>query len=567
MNIPTIKDVQLVEADPFGSEMLKLLRADLEVARWARWSVCYFTEAGLEPLKAGLIRVLSHPLTRGLFTLTCICDEPALIKISREAQIPLGRLRVFLPIGLPTHSQDVRLIHSKMVLIIRPADPKDSTKGEIAVLYVGSHNWTGAAFRQNSLNGNNVETSVRIVATWNQKTEEKLIAAAESDDYQPCNVILDAVSQMAASFVLWSNTDLAVSKAAAELASWRRACCPGEVPSPGYTPLLVLTAVLDPGSITLEQQTSIAQNLRMTKPEIPQVGELIYVQHHRMNSEPNTFDTGVAWAILLWETRADLQKRRTPWLILGTPMNLGMQNAGAPELREFQWVAGDPNLNQTDVGRRRARKPQTITVEVGGNDPLDVEWWSIDKVPKDTSSHVVERRQSDRHILVRVQVVRSPHNEGPKEDFEWRGSELPFHEGRNRTRRRYFLVHNDYNKPDESRANEMIQEQLDEFGMPGATIERPTPTGAPSLAEVDVYEVEALINELLFDRNDAGKVFAQHVVSDRTLGFSIGNTADNAKRIVPRMEKLVAPSAPYVCQALGINDEEGKALHFKPDDR
>jgi hypothetical protein len=567
MNLPTIQDVQFIEADAFGSAMVERLRADLAVARWARWSVCYFTQTGLDALKPGLSRVLAHPLTQGLFTLTCACEAPALVNLARMVNLNPGRLRIFLPIGLTSQSQDVRLIHSKMVLIIRPRDPGAPSKGEVAVLYVGSHNWTGAAFRLKGVVGKNIEASLRIEGMWDSSHEDQWLRLAELGGQPQGNAILDAIRQMSVSFSLASNTDLALRTSAAELESWRRATCLGTVAPPGHTPLVVLTAVLEHGSLMQEGRRFFGGPDGNQVLAIPSVGEQIYVQHHRKQGEPETFDTSMSWAVLLWESLDDLKQTRVPWLLLCSMVNLGMENAGDFELRQFNWVAGDPGLNRIEGGQAHSRRPQSVTIQPNRRDPLEVQWWSMDMVPPNTSSRVVERMQSDRHILLRVQMVRAPQVRVMSTATPWLGTELPLHKGKNRSRQRYFLVCDDANQPSETRARAMVTEQVESFGLSPAPSDRAQPTGTKALTELDVYEVQALINELLFDATAKDQVFAQHEESERQVAFSLGEVNPRHKRLVPRMEKLIAPGAPYVCQALGIKVEESVALHFKKDTR
>ncbi len=560
MTMPNLRDVRMLHANPFGQEMLGALRDDLDGAIWARWMVCYFNEDGLDALSPSLERVLSNPRSRGLFTLTCACGVGAVERLAMEVQPPRGRLRVFLPLGEGDRRDDARLLHSKMVLIVRRRQSPAPFETPLeAILYVGSHNWTGPGFR---LDGGrkNVESSVRVVADWDPRTEADLLSLAESGNGTTGNPIIDALCQMHTCFELASNTDLADHGAIDELKGWTRANCQGEAINPGQTPVIVLTGVLGEGVDAVSAKSGSVQ-AQIPVTALPRAGDLVYVQHYNSGREPEVFDSTVAWALLLWEHRSQLQNGEQPWLLLGRARNLGQGDTGDPSLGAVRWMAFDPKQN-SPLGASRGGlcRPQSVTVLPtrlrSRGTALQVEYWSVVPVSGGTSSAQLNFLAPDRHALVEIVAVRAPkHRAGDRTERVWEGTELPFHQGRNRKRKRCFLVRDMDGAPSSERAMRMFDEQARLFGIASKGAEDGKgPTGDPDLADVDVFPCAAPINDLLFQEFQGNAVVRPVPNAERSVAFEIGKevSAFGKGREVPRMERLIAPGVPYVAEALGI---------------
>lgn len=573
MNLPILRDVRLLHADPFSQEMLAALRQDLASAVWTRFMVCYFNEAGYDALSPVLAKALRHPRSRGLITLTCACGAGAIERLAQEVAPPQGRLRVFLPLERE-RADDARLIHAKTVLIVRPRQNPGPFETPLeAVLYVGSNNWTGPGFR---LEGGrkNVETSVRIVADWDPAEESRWLHLAEQAGTAALgNPILDALAQMHRCFTLASNTDLAQGVALGEIHGWMSANCRTDVEPPGATPFIVLTGVL---AEEVDRDSARRGDAHPQKhPLLPRAGDSIYVQHFKSTDEPEVFDSNVTWAVLLWESTTDLERGEQPWLILGTARNLGQRNSGDPSLRTVPWIAFDPAQN-SPIGAPRASsrgsiQPPQFTVVQPANlrsgPALKVEYWSVAPVAPGTTSGELNHRAPDRYALVEVVAVRAPRRSNSPEPA-WKGTEIPFHGGKRRKRQRFFVVHDADGSASPERADLMRREQAQAFGLTeAATASDAGPTGTAAFEDGDVYECVAPINDLLFRGYEGEVVVAHREDEGRATLFEIGRfqqPTGSAGRCVPRMEYLVAPGVPHVAQALGLGGVVVERLGMKP---
>lgn len=577
--MPMVRDVQFLHADPFGKGMLEALCADLEEALWIRFMVCYFNEDGYEALSPFLTGALRDPRSRGLFTLTCSCGKEAILKLTRDVKPTSNRLKVFLPLKDDAQS-DVKLLHSKMALIVRH---RKTSRGLFespleAILYVGSHNWTGPGLHAPSSNGpRNVESSLRVVADWSPNHERYWLSEIQS--YSPFtlgNPILDALVQMHHCFNLQSCTDLSQVTAKNEMKDWTNANCTGESRPPGSTPFIVVTGVL-----AEEVDSDIAKSGLEPPPprwpNPPQAGATLYIQHYNTTgTEPDVFDSSVTWAVLLWESKQSLINAEQPWLLLCRPSNLGQGRAGDPNLRQVDWVLYDPRQN---VARGSFISPQEVKVSKLRSGPaLKVEYWSVAPVAVGVPSESLNARTPDRYVLVDVVEVRSPRRL-PINNAQWNGTELPFNQGKRRSRQRLYVVHDEFGMSSESRAMAMREEQGALLGVLFNDIDEELvrgPTGDTRLRGVDVYPCSAPINDLLFRTYDQDFVAIQDrkstaiainvddddddddmddVDDKRPILFEVARARADVlerDRRVPRMERLFAPGVPYVIKALGL---------------
>ena len=287
------------------------------------------------------------------------------------------------------------------------------------------------------------------------------------------------------------------------------------------------------------------------------------------------FDSSVTWAILLWESRTHLERGEQPWLLLCRARNLGQEGSGDPNLRSVQWLAYDPKQNSPLGAPHRGQRGSSVEPQhqevhpthLRSGSVLHVEYWSVAPVHSGTSSGQLNARTPDRHVLVEVVEARAPENwtdDVPHElrlEASWRGTEIPFHRGKRRKRRRVYLVHDEEGRPSWQRAEAMRDEQVRLFG--GVKGHSPHssdtgPTGAPEYAEGDVYSCEAPINDLLFRRYQQEAVLASRLNDHQNpVLFEITRSEDenfSKARSVPRMERLIAPGIPYVAQALRLDD-------------
>ncbi len=586
-SFPAVRDVRLLHAQPFGSHMLQRLRNDLKKAIWARWMVCYFNSSGLKALSPHLPHLLQDPRSRGLFTLTCSCGMDAVMALAQKASPPLGRLKVYLPFD-GWGPEDARLLHSKMLFLVRARSQKSPPGPPLeAVLYVGSHNWTGPGLRVDGSHRRNVETSLRLIGDWPEEQEsmwfQQVKKAAQAKHFLG-NPFLDALVQMHTCFDMASCTDVAARRAEQELKEWMVANCPGTAPSVGSTTFLVLTGVLG-GRVDAQSVQSGQAPPPARPPVLPKVGEYLYVQHYRQRGEPDAFDSNVVWAILLWEDGAALQNGARPWLFLCNPRELGQEQRGAPDLRDINWLVYDPQQNippphpSSSIGS--SVPPQRLHISphhLRSGRTLTVEYWSVVPVKKGVSSNALNARTPDRHVLVEVIAVRRPADATwipDRNDPEWRGQELPFHRGKRRSRLKVYPVHDVNGRPSEQRAQAMRREQEALFNvkLPAEDARDPRgPIGDATLSDGDIYPCDAPINDVLFRDMNTDGVRAQREYLDlqgddaspeRQPIYSVRRARQDAsdeERSISRIENLMGPDPEHIRTALGLDARIVKRL-------
>lgn len=579
MTLPIVRKIDLIHIDPFSQAMLHALRSDLADAVWIRFMMCYFNRVGHDALAPYLARAMLHPNSRGLFTLTCACGAGAIEALARDTRLPRGHLRAFLRLD-GDGPDDAKLIHSKMMLIVKPRSEGSVQTPLEAVLYVGSNNWTGAGLgvRDESRRGVNVETSIRIVSDWDPAREMEWLRRAEvagATGSVTQNAILDAVGQMHRCFHLHSNTDLADPYAGQELQNWLLANCTPRI-QPGSTPFLVFTAVL---ADEVDDETAKSGSAReQALMRLPSVGSQIYIQHYnRTRAEPDVFDSRVTWAFLVWESRRALVEAFPPWLILGQAQVLGKRDSGRPDLRSIQWLSYDPQQN---AGHISGLQSQSATVRAGhalSREDLQVEYWSLAPVAPGVTSEQLNARTPDRHAIVEVMAIRAPESRLMDDSLKsrdletWKGTELPFHRGQRRKRRRVYVVH-DAHGPSAKKAAAMRFEQSQFFRVDVPSMGQESavrvagprelsyergPSGNPDYAGADVYWCEAPINELLFGGPHAaeGNRSCRDERGDQVFIFDVAPASrdrDGNPNRVPRMERLMAPGVPYVAAMLNL---------------
>ena len=587
-----VRDIRFFAHDPFATDYLSSLRNDLQDALWARFLICYFNEGGLFALGPPLASAMRDPRSRGLITLTCACGVQAMRSLWTDAGSPRNRLKCFLPAD-GDGAEDAKLLHSKLAVIVRrrrsPGPPGSSPME--AVLYTGSHNWTGAGLRVPGMKTGrmNVEAATRMVSDWDESWLEHVAPAAP---VAAANLVVDALNQIERCFALNSSTDLAAPGADAEFASWHNAYCAPEVAPPGSTPFIVVTGTL--GGEVDGRTAKMGTALPALPPRFPSAGETLYVQHFQIGREPEVFDSEAVWALFLWEDQAHLQRGGQPWLILCRPTNLGQRDSGSPSLQAVNWLVYDPHQNQYRAHHPGGATPHPQRVTIGRSGlrsrvTLDVEHWTVAPVLPGTATRALDGRSPDRYALLEVVAVRGPEREPAHErdDRRWRGTELPFNTTKGRSAQKRFVVHDPDGAPSPERAREISDEQFRLFGVRLRGTRGPS--GDERAGSEDSFACAAPINEVLFREMeepgvpvltggraapeerprllvkasaDTGR--ASRGGPPRRAIFEVPRDGGGANplRVVPRMERLFAPGRAHVVAALGLTAQEEEMLRW-----
>lgn len=154
-------DVELLSGDPTDGEYTRRLEQDLATAELVRFVMAYVSDVGLAALGRDRLRdVLLDPRSFGVASMSCACHFSALCDLQDEVEAKLGRpevrLKYFMDLSLPGSAGAPRLtlVHSKLIYLVR-ADGQ-------AVVYCGSHNWTGRALGALGARPTNAEATLRL---------------------------------------------------------------------------------------------------------------------------------------------------------------------------------------------------------------------------------------------------------------------------------------------------------------------------------------------------------------------------------------------------------------------
>lgn len=141
-----------LSANPLSKDILERLRQDLDDAEIIRFAVAYISQPAIDALDLQrLASLLCHEHSFGLGSLTCDFGYKPLYALQSALTVnDPPRLKYFLE---PYTADEPRLLHDKLIYLASPSRGK-------SVLYVGSHNWTGAAL--GITNPYNIEASLRI---------------------------------------------------------------------------------------------------------------------------------------------------------------------------------------------------------------------------------------------------------------------------------------------------------------------------------------------------------------------------------------------------------------------
>ncbi len=398
-----------------AEEYVNFLRADIDRASICRFVIGYVSSRGLNAIgESRLCRVLSHPQSFGVSSLTCSCGHGPLSDLQRRLTgIEDARLKYFMDPGL-RESGDVdhlSLLHSKLVYLFLPNEKK-------SVVYIGSHNWTGRTLGPHS--PRNVEASLRFEC-----------------DFMPGD--LDGKDASIASEVnrhLLSVWDLplclpATKESEATFRDWELISCPRM--RPDYGPSLedqsILLAVLKGSSAGSEplnwrQLTTGGLYLQCLDEE---EGSVIYNASNRV-------------LVLVWDSEKALEQAHQPTILVcqkstfnaGPNSRIRGTNTAQNPIAGYSGVIFDETeLNATLRGQERKRPK----VQIWSGALVEV--FDIEYPTQRNSSHQVDGTAVPRyqfHLEVRAVV---PPRQDPLSEatgYGWQLNELAFAAGRNQAR-------------------------------------------------------------------------------------------------------------------------------------
>lgn len=147
--------MELLSPIPTASAYLERLRADLQDAQVLRFVIAYVADSGLTSIGHELLAAaLQRHDSFGMASLSCACGFAPLLGLQAMLEPQQDKLKYFVdPVVLDSDGDpDLTLVHSKVVFIVR-ADNR-------AVVYLGSHNWSGRALGPNT--PRNAEATMRL---------------------------------------------------------------------------------------------------------------------------------------------------------------------------------------------------------------------------------------------------------------------------------------------------------------------------------------------------------------------------------------------------------------------
>ena len=552
------------------------LKHDLQGADWVRFLVCYYSQKGHETLKEELVPALQSEQSRGLVSLTCACGYKSLMalwtKVRTSSRAPDRKLKCFIPL-LEDRKNQPALLHSKIVVIGRT---DDSGKPK-AILFTGSHNWTGRGL--GTSRPHNAEASLRLETTWHPSWLNKIDKNEPLKELTGCQrAVYDSLTFINNYFASESAVDMASPYAEKQLELWMTDRCKNDTEAPKSEEVLVAIAVL-------HRRKDIAEY------DVPREGDIICIHHYEKKDEKNTFLTGLPWIVFLWENDAALKKREQPWLVLGRVTSVASEGRGESSLGRFKWLLCDPAHN-------KARNWDEVTekaiqsLEIRGGKLSEeclrrVQYWTLSAVSEGSSSKEEYEIAPTTEAGLEVVIVRAPNTTTTRSDKRftsvpsWHGNELPLHGKRKREHKRKFIAY-DENGISTKKVESMWEEQRRFFGFD----EKDKSDFVSEIPHAElagkIYDCDSPYNGLLFQREhynsptvpvlggshqetDVSQNFPdaqkKHKPGDRTPNTHRFRPTDrNPKKLISRLDTAFAPHRTHVEKALNLPDQKWEEL-------
>ena len=278
---------RLLSARPVADDYRSSLKADIAEARLVRFAMAYVSQDGLDGLGIPtLLDALTDPDSFGLATLHCGCGFEPLFRLQELLGQETVRLKYFVDPqigGRDLAEPSLELLHSKLVYLVR---------GDRAIVYIGSHNWSGRALGPGS--PRNAEASMRMEFEF----DERQLDGRGSDLPSQVNKHL---------LYVWS---LGICRPATEVnrtlfEEWRLLCCTRADPAKGRDRYAVVSAVCDVAGPPFHRSPAFWQSTVGKR-----VG--IYFQLHEEKEGRVLRELQDRVLVLVWASQVDLQLSVAP---------------------------------------------------------------------------------------------------------------------------------------------------------------------------------------------------------------------------------------------------------------
>lgn len=329
-----------------SDELVQSLKADLARSQICRFGIAYFSMGGLQSIGQNLLaQALSGPESFGISSMSCACGYKPLLSLSNAVAAAGGtpRLKYFMdPLVDGTDELDnLTLFHSKMVFLVTG----DRSK---SILYIGSHNWSRRALGPGAGSPRNAEATLRIEGDF----DPEHLAGTGGSVFSDANLhLLNAFNSP-----LCLDADQANVQRFEE---WRQKGCK-RARGEGLRETKVILAIHQgPGQLRPSDWESLEN-----------AG--IYVQMLAEDEGRQVWDSGDSILLLVWDSKADLQKGAQPHLLrcristekAGPNSKLRGTNSSSSPISGFRAVVWDQDQHRA-IANGQAGEAKTVFTRRG----------------------------------------------------------------------------------------------------------------------------------------------------------------------------------------------------------
>jgi hypothetical protein len=545
-----------------GEHFVDELTKDLENAKWVHFLSCYFNPNSKSNFYKALVKAMNKSGSRGLISLTLATRYEAFEKMWQKCNRPERRFKCFVPalVGDKTPESQIPLLHSKVVLVAKPAD----SGLEEVVLYIGSHNWTHRGLQQEPKH--NVEASVRLSTTlpvgWHDELTRQLEHPSTQRthaQHQPGSVapaIFDAYEHIHRCFHLESNKDLCEDNATKEFKSWIRAA-KSIIPQVQRESLMVGVAVV--GQKVDPDTLKRGRVLHTENISFPRRGDTIAVHHIEKEGETTSFRT-VPWFLFVWDNDTALQnpKHCSHKIILCRVTKIATGETARVFADKPKWLLYEPKDNNNAEVNYSLHKThsQRERIEINTQQvsrPVKGERWVLAPTDGIHEAQQLFLKKPDHSCLLEVITTIDSAQRKNGRDFD-RSGKIFLQRTSSRSETKQKFVAYDTNGPSDVRARKMRDEQREFFG---ENIDDNGPGPIGSEIQTEVY-ADSPVNDLLASRNPRNEDREEKI---RNLYWKIrvDDSIRDEKGIL-RLELLRSPNRSYLRKVLNVSNSEWREL-------
>jgi hypothetical protein len=393
---------RLLSVQPVADDYRISLAADLEQATIIRFAMAYISQDGLNALgMERLRRALLHSNSFGVATLSCGCGYEPLMQLQERIGSEDVRLKYFVDPqvgGRDLAEPSMELMHSKMVYLVC---------GNRAVIYMGSHNWSGRALGHGQ--PRNAEGSLRL----EYKFDEKQLEGRGSDLPSRVNKHLNYIWKLS---ICRSATQ--VNRALFE--QWHHLCCERSRSDSDRNSYAVVSAVCQVNASKAHRTAEFWCNAM-------EEGVGIYFQLHEEQEGQVLRSHQDRVLILAWIGEVELRSSQAPVLLFckSTRSNAGpgseLHGQSGGDITHFRWVLWDSIQHRNTVEGRDIGQGQIAKVRTG----RAFRYFDLNLVPQDNLASAVDQgiQPKYQHYL-QVEEVFLPQWLDPEDNHDQLVEEL-----------------------------------------------------------------------------------------------------------------------------------------------